>query len=164
MMMNDTAKTDSVTADSDLSRAKNLLAAHGYTCVLCKGDTTYTSTGRGVKPLLQWLEAKTDMTGCSAADKVVGNAAAYLYVLLDVKAVYAPVMSEAAIRTLGKHGIQALCDLPVNAIRNRKNTGFCPMEEAVRNAVSPQEALALVKARLKQIKQKENQHHGKPAL
>ncbi|MBQ8696736.1 MAG: DUF1893 domain-containing protein, partial [Clostridia bacterium] len=33
-------------------KAKELLRADGYTCVLCKGDDIRTSTHRGVKPLL----------------------------------------------------------------------------------------------------------------
>lgn len=135
----------------DLIRAKESLENGNYTCVLCKADSIYTSTERGVKPLLQWLDSKTDMEGYSAADKVVGNAAAFLYVLLKVETVYAPVMSEAAIHTFEKHGIQAVYDLPVEAIRNRKNTGFCPMETAVKGISSPQAALVAIKEKLREL-------------
>lgn len=55
-----------------------------------------TSTERGVKPLLQWLDGENSVKGFSAVDKVVGRAAAFLYVLLEVKEVYAGVMSEGA--------------------------------------------------------------------
>ena len=55
-----------------------------------------TSTERGVKPLLQWLDGENRVKGFSAVDKVVGRAAAFLYVLLEVKEVYAGVMSEGA--------------------------------------------------------------------
>lgn len=136
---------------NDLIKAKDLLESGGYTCVLCRDDIVYTSTERGVRPLLQWLDAKVDMAGYSAADKVVGNAAAFLYVLLKVDTVYAPVMSEAAIHTLERHGIQAIYDLAVEAIRNRRNTGFCPMETAVTGIDSPVEALTAIEERLKEL-------------
>lgn len=135
----------------DLIKAKELLENGGYTCVLCKGNMTYTSTERGVRPLLQWLDAKTNVAGYSVADKVVGNAAAFLYVLLKVDMVYAPVMSEAAIHTLERHGIPAVYDLSVEAIRNRRNTGFCPMEMAVQGKDLPTEALAAIKEKLKEL-------------
>lgn len=132
----------------DLIRAKSLLQEGSYTCVLCRENAVYTSTERGVKPLLQWLDEKVQLQHCCAADKVVGNAAAYLYVLLGADIVYAPVMSEAAVHTLTRYGIQALCDSPVRAIRNRTNTGFCPMEEAVKDSTSPEEALEAIRNRL----------------
>lgn len=91
----------------------------------------YTSTLRGVSPLLEWLDAKTDMRGFSAADRVVGKAAAFLYVLLGAKAVYADVMSRPALEVLVKNGIGAEYGKLVDAIFNRTNTGYCPMEMAV---------------------------------
>ena len=36
----------------DLINAHNLLDTGNYTCVLCRDDTTYTATDRGVAPLL----------------------------------------------------------------------------------------------------------------
>ena len=94
----------------DWERAAGLLAARGYTCVLCKGEKVYTSTARGVGPLIRWLDEKTDLNGFCAADKVVGKAAAALYVLLGVAAVYAPVMSGMAVQMLEEHGIEVRYD------------------------------------------------------
>ena len=68
-----------------MENAKELLESGGYTCVITDGDRVLTSTLRGVKPLVQFLESGRDLTGFSAADKVVGRATAYLYVLLGVK-------------------------------------------------------------------------------
>ena len=74
----------------------------------------YSSTERGVKPLLDFIENGPNLRGFSAADKIVGKAAALLYVLLGVKEVYAPVMSETALYTLAHNGILPLCDCSVN--------------------------------------------------
>ena len=86
-----------------LEKAKAHLVAGGYTCVLTDGAEIYTSTHRGVKPLVQFLESGKAFVGFSAADKVVGKAAAYLYVLLGVKEIYAQIISETAEKVLSAH-------------------------------------------------------------
>jgi hypothetical protein len=115
---------------TDLERAKNLLTGE-CTCALCLGDCTYLSTERGVKPLVAWLESCIDFQGFCAADKVVGKATAFLYVLLGVKSVYAKVISKDGLRVLQKHGIAVEKDTIVEYIINRKGDGRCPFEECV---------------------------------
>ena len=109
---------------NDINKAIELLNEGNYTCVLCKGDILYTSTQRGVKPLLDWLDEKVDLKGFSAADRVVGKGAAFLYVLLGVKAVYAHVMSDEAIQILTENGIKQKCDVSVKNIINRAEREF----------------------------------------
>ena len=136
---------------TDLRRAADLLREEGYTCVLCRGDQFLTSRERGVKPLLSWLEQGAGFDGFSAADKVVGKAAAFLYVLLGVQKVYAPVMSRPARDVLETHGILAKYDTLSDAIRNRTNTGFCPMETAVWDISDPGKALAAIQKKYKEL-------------
>ena len=136
---------------SDLEKSKEIFASGEYTCVLCKGNTTYTSTERGVKPLIIWLENDSDLSGFCASDKIVGKAAAMIYSLLKVNAVYAPVMSEDGARVLREHGITPTYDTLVKEIRNRMNTGICPMEEAVKDIENPDEALKAIKQKIKQM-------------
>lgn len=135
-----------------LQKACSLLQEGGYTCVLCgeEGNTLF-STQRGVKPLLDWLDEGRDLTAYSAADKVVGAAAAFLYVLLKVKEVYAPVMSQAALKVFADHGIAASCDQAVELIVNRTGNGSCPMEAAVKGLTNPEEALAAIRQRLREL-------------
>ena len=90
----------------DLKKAKETLIQKEYTCVVCKGDELYTSIFRGVKPLVKWVAEGKDFTGFSAADKVIGKATAFLYVLLNVKAVYAVVISHSALEVLQEAGIE----------------------------------------------------------
>lgn len=139
---------------SDLEQAKTLLKKDHYTCVLCQNGQAFTSTERGIKPLLKWVESEQDFKDFSAADKIVGKAAALLYVLLDVDTVFAEVMSEDGIHTLTGHGITPLYDTSVKEIRNRTNTGMCPMEEAVKEITDPKEGLYALKKRLEQMKTK----------
>lgn len=133
---------------TDLKKAVDLLSKGEYTCVLCKGSAVFTSKERGVKPLVEWLNSKTDFKDFYAADKVVGKAAAFLYLLLGVKAVYSQVMSKSAYEILSMHGIEPLCDLSVEAIRNRSNTDLCPMEKLVLDVDDPKTALSMIKRKL----------------
>lgn len=136
---------------SDLKRAVELLGGGGYTCVLCRGEETVTCTERGVKPLLGLLDGGNDWKGSSAADKVVGKAAAFLYVLLGVAVVYSPVMSEAAARVLRENGIEPRYDTLAEHIINRAGTGLCPMETAVAELSDPAEALRAIRKRLAEL-------------
>ena len=137
---------------SDLRKAREILLAEGCTCVLCREDTVYRCHERGVKPLLTILKAKTDTRGFSAADKVVGKAAAFLYCLLQVRCVYAPVMSRGAINILKSHGIEAVFDLETDTILSRAKDGLCPMEMATLSADNPIEALEIIEKTLAQLR------------
>ena len=139
---------------TDLKKAAELLRGGDYTCVLYRGDTIYKSHERGVKPLLQWLDNGTDLKGFSAADKVVGKAAAFLYVLLGVCEVYAPVMSKAAAEVLKKNGVRPQYDTLADRIQNRTGTGLCPMEQAVFDEQDPKEALKIIKAKVAFMQQR----------
>ena len=139
---------------SDLNKAAELLAGGAYTCVLCRGEETVTCTERGVKPLLGLIEGGNDWKGFSAADKVVGKAAAFLYVLLGVAEVYAPVMSKAAAQVLRENGIETQYDTLAENIINRVGTGPCPMEAAVAELSDPSEALCAIRKRLSELQSK----------
>lgn len=121
-------KTKNIT---DAEKALHILSSQDYTCVVCKDETIYTTTLRGVAPLVRWIKTETDLRNFSAADKVVGRATAFLYSILGVKEVYAHVMSEGALDVLKQAGISASYGKLVEHIINRKGDGICPFEEAV---------------------------------
>lgn len=131
--------------------AKETLLSEGYTCVLVSGSTVYTSTLRGVKPLVQWLENGTDMKGFYAADKVIGKATAFLYVLLGVRAVYAHVISKSALAVLQENKIEVQCGTLVENIINRKGDGICPFEEAVLDICNAGEAYPAILRKMKEM-------------
>ena len=134
--------------NSNTEKAKALLEESGCTCVFAFGGQLEQCSERGLRPLLAKLGADALPAGFSAADKVVGKAPAFLYVLLGAGEVYAPVMSEAAASVLAENGIQAHCGQTVKQIVNRAGTGICPMEEAVAGIAEPAAAAAAIKARL----------------
>lgn len=136
-----------------LQQEKELLLQEGYTCVIFRDNKRLTSRERGVKPLLAWLDSKENVAGFTAVDKVVGKAAAFLYVLLGVSGVYGLTISEKALEVLERHGIGVIYDRKAEVIRNRDNTGFCPMEQAVWDMEEPEEALEAIRKKLKQLTQ-----------
>lgn len=135
-----------------LEQAKQLLKAEGYTCVILNDTQCYTSTRRGIAPLMEYLEQGIDVKDYSAADKVVGKAAAYLYVLLGIAELYACVISNPALDVLNRYHIPVQYDTLVPAIRNRTDTGFCPMECAVLEIDNVEEAYGILKAKLEEMK------------
>ena len=135
----------------DLEKARNLLRQGGYTCVLCRGEKTVTHCRRGVAPLLDMLDSEESFEAFSAADKVVGKAAAMLYVRLKVAAVYAEVISEPALQVLRQHEIRTEHLRCVEAIRNRTDTGNCPMEMAVLALEDPAQAENAIREKLRQL-------------
>lgn len=111
------------------------------TCIIKAGDRILTSKERGIRPLLEWIAAGEDVSGASAADKIVGKAAALLYVFMGVKEVWAEVLSESGLGVLRAHGIRAEYATLTPRIVNRAGTGMCPMEETVLSVSDPAEAL-----------------------
>lgn len=135
----------------DLTAACSLLSSGNYTCVVCHDEIIHTATDRGVKPLLNWLEAGLNLQGFSAADRVVGRATAFLYVLLGVKEVYAHVMSRPAAEVLAAHSITAHPGKLVDGIINRRGDGPCPFEAAVLEITEPTAALEAIRAKRIQL-------------
>lgn len=136
---------------NDLKKARHLLDAGDYTCVLCKEDTIHTATTRGVAPLLHWANTGLDVRGFSAADRVVGRGAAFLYVLLGVTEVYARIMSRPAAEVLQTYGISVSAGTMVEGIINRQGTGPCPFEAAVIDIIDAQEALTAIRTKMTQM-------------
>lgn len=135
----------------DLQKAIDILNQTGSTCVLCRENLIHQTTARGVQPLLDWLDSGEDTWACSAADKVVGKAAAHLYCLLGVRRVHGNVVSLAAMRLLRRNGVEVYWDKLADSIRNRAGTGTCPLEEATLDIDEPDDALPVIRATLARL-------------
>ena len=136
---------------TDLERAKAMLSEGKYTCVLCLDNMTFTSTANGIKPLNWWLRDGCRFEGFSAADRVVGRAAAFLYVLLGVKEVYADVLSESAIGVLDQYKIKWSYGRLVKNILNRTGDDLCPMEKIALGHDDPEEAYSALKKKIAEL-------------
>lgn len=132
---------------TDLEKAKSLLIDN-RTCVLVKGDEQLISEDTGIKPMVGFIDSGKDLTDFSAADKIVGRAAAMLFVLAKVKAVYAQVISDSGYDFLKQNNVHVEYQTKTEKIINRHKTGICPMEEATQNCNDPKEAFVLIKNKL----------------
>lgn len=128
------------------------LTQYGCSCTAYNGKDLLESKSRGVAPLLQWLDGGQDLSGYAVADKVVGKGAAFLYLLLKTRQLHAVVISRPALELLEHHGVQVTFDSCVPAIRNREDTGFCPIESAVLACTEPTDALMKIKKKLEVLR------------
>lgn len=136
-----------------ITAAAELLKKGGFSCVATDGYEIITSKGRGIQPLLDMIDDGRDLSGYAVADKIVGRAAAFLFVRLNVSEVYAETASRPALRVLEEHSIPVFYDTLTDSIMNREGTGLCPMETAVLNIEDPIEAEARLRQTLAGLKQ-----------
>jgi hypothetical protein len=136
----------------DIEVAKEIFNSRDYSCVLVRRDISYTSTLKGVSPMIGFLTSGVDLNGFSVADKIVGKAAALLFALAGIRHVYATTMSVSAVGVLQKHGIRYEYEILVDAIRNRDGTGPCPIEGSVMHIEDCHAALAAIVAIVEGLK------------
>lgn len=122
-----------------------------HTLVLCRDGALLTSDRRGVAPMVAFLREGRALEGYAAADRVVGKAAAWLFILAGIRTVYAATLSEGGRELLTRHGIPVQWETLTPTIRNRDNTGLCPMEQAVAEATDPADALRRIEERMAQL-------------
>lgn len=126
-----------------------------FSCVIEKdGKVIFSSTDAGIRPVIEVIDKKLNAKGSCVSDKIVGKAAALLYSYLEVKSVYAAVMSKKGREVLQKHGIEAKSDVLTEEIRNRAGDGICPMEAAVADIEEPSEAVAAIKNKINALRKK----------
>jgi ferredoxin len=120
-------------SETDLLLEMKRLLEEGRSIVVARGGViSATSDKRGIVPALEMLDAGK-LKGALVADKIVGRAAAAIFVAGGVKKVYASVMSDGAKALLEKSGVVAGAGKTVETIINRDKTGMCPMESAVKD-------------------------------
>mgnify|MGYP002796736551 CR=1 FL=1 len=135
---------------TDLELAKEGLA--GHTICLCKDGQCLTSDRRGIATMMDWIAEGIDLTGYSAADIVVGKAAAMLFVKSKIAAVYARTISQSAKVYLEAHHIPLSYGTLTERIINREGTDICPMEKTVLATDDVAEGYRLLKERFAAMK------------
>ena len=100
-----------------IDRVKKCLIDNDIRLVIINGENIITSNKRGVKALLDLLDSKVDFSGSVVADRVVGKAAAMIYVLLGIKGIYASFtmfMENGAVnisaRSFGEYNVQLIME------------------------------------------------------
>lgn len=137
--------------EKDIDTARAALKGHAR-CVRCKNGEITVSEERGIRPMIDWLEADPEcLRGASVADKVVGRAAAMLMVYGGVSEVYTNVISVRALELLRENNIPCTYVNTCDAVSNRRGDGICPMERAVAPIKDPAEAFEKLKLKLKEM-------------
>lgn len=137
--------------DADYAVAKNRLKTGSDTLAVCLDGRLYTDTESGIKPLLKLIDSDLDLRGACAADRIVGKAAAMLYVILGVSRVYAETLGKSGQAVFERYGISYEYDTLTDHIINRAGTDLCPMELAVRDIDDPEAALSAVKQKSREL-------------
>ena len=134
----------------DLKTAKQNL--DGHSICLCKDGAIITDDSRGIAPVMKLIAAETDLRGYSAADLIVGKAAAMLFVKAGIVSVFGKVMSDAALHYLEQHGISAEYDTLTEKIINRMGTDICPMEKTVAAIDDAEQGYEALKQKIAELK------------
>jgi|GEM_PF-684066 len=129
-----------------IDELKQRFHASDYACLIIKDDEeVFSSTARGILPIVQGV---SKMKGAYLADKVVGRAAALICVHGGILATYANIMTESAAEVFAEYGILFEADEIIEAVRNRDDTDFCPMEKLGAELSCPKQALGKVAMKL----------------
>lgn len=135
----------------DIDIARDALRGH-VRCAVCRDGELHLSESRGIRPMLDWLEADPEfLRGASVADKIVGRASAMIMVFGGVKEVYTNVISVRALDLLKEYGIPCTYVNTCDAVSNRRGDGICPMERAVARIKDPAEAIPVLKEKLSEM-------------
>jgi len=132
-----------MTQVNGLELAKTELLTGDYALVIVKdGEVLFASKENSIGPIYQAVRqfGKT-LEGASAADKVVGKAAALFCKTVGIKAVFARLISETAVEILTAAGIELEFDKSCPYILNRTRDGMCPIE---RLALDVDDGMALL--------------------
>jgi len=137
---------------ADLLGEMQRLIDGGKAAVVARdGKIVLQLEGRGVKPIVDAINADPQVfAGAAVADKIVGRAAAAVYVVGGAKTVYAKVMSQGAKTLLESHGVRAEAGEFVARIINRERTGECPMEQATAGMEDVQQILDTLRKAIQQ--------------
>jgi hypothetical protein len=115
----------------DVDMAKEYLEKENLSLAVVKnGKLVFKSDEKGIKPIFTLaVERREDVKGSSLADRVIGKGAAMICKYIGVKEVYGSLISEAAAEVLNMADIKFSYGEICPYIRNRDNTGICPIEK-----------------------------------
>jgi hypothetical protein len=142
--------------NQDLHLAKLKLITENLSLVIVKnGKIIFETKKQGISGFLEAIEKlDKNLFASSAADKLVGLAAALLFVYAGVASVFALTISEGGIRVLEDNNIAYLFEKKVSYILNRSKNGVCPFEKLAMASGSPDEAYVKLKSLARELMRK----------
>lgn len=136
----------------DLMIARRALAEGGVNIVVARGGMIlFTGWSRGLRDLAKIaLESPEILNGSSVADRIVGKAAAIIFAVNGVEAVYAPTLSRHALDVLERSGIKFHYERLVSHIE-APGGEICPFERLIRDIADPDEAYRRLIKRFREL-------------
>lgn len=135
---------------TDIELAKDALSGHSI--ALCRNGEIITDDGRGISPMMKFIAEGRQLAGYSAADVIVGKAAAMLFVKAGVTCVHGNTMSHPGKEFLESHGIACTYDVLTERIINRSGTDICPMEKTVADISDAEAGNNALRMRIEEMK------------
>ena len=139
---------------NDIEKAKSCLAGHSI--CLCRDGEVITDDGRGISPMMRFIAEERDMKGYSAADIIVGKAAAMLFVKAGIVSVHGKTMSVSGRDHLEAHGIPCSWDIITEKIIDRTGNDICPMEKVVADIEDAELGYKALSKRLAEIRARQS--------
>jgi hypothetical protein len=133
---------DEMVQDKDLELAKSKLMDEDLSLVIVKnGKVIFETQKQGITGFLEAIERlDKNLVDASAADKIVGVAAAMLCVYAEMASVFALTISEEGKKVLSDNNIVYLFERIVPHILNRSKNDVCPFEKLAMTSNDPEEA------------------------
>jgi len=134
---------------ADLKLAKQRLNQKNLSLVIAKrGRVLFETKTHGISGLLDAIKKLgNNMVESSIADRIVGRAAALLFVYSGVVAVFAVTASDDGIEVLKGHNIFYEFLSRVPRILDSKKVDVCPFEKLASGFSDPKEAYEELRAR-----------------
>src|SRR5690554_4726467 len=145
----------------NLQQANKLLRDYNCSCIILRNnEIIYTSSHKGVKPLLLFLKEKIileENDKLILIDKIIGKAALLLAIKCKIQGIYTPLISNLALDAAKCYNVQCQANRIVPYIINREGNGMCPIESSVVNTIDLNEALNNIEVALSKLTNN-NQH------
>ena len=132
---------------------EKLVNSENNLMVFREDELLFSSSGRGISPLIEAIDAigRENLLGVTTADRVVGKAAALLNLYMGAAEVHAGVISGGAMRLLSEHGVGYEFLEDTDVVKAKNGVVFCPFEKLVWDVSDPEEAHALIRAKLAEL-------------
>ena len=141
-----------LSGETDYELARRLLDEGDCTLVVARDGVGRKFHRRGVADLLSLVDGGGEtLRGACVADKVIGKAAAALAVEGGAVEVFGRVMTHDARRLLEGKGVRASWGELAEMVRNRDNTGRCPIDTLCARIDGTSEMLEAIRRRLMEM-------------
>jgi hypothetical protein len=132
---------------------EQLVDSENNLMVFREDELVFSSSGRGIAPLIEAIDTvgREGLSGVTTADRVVGKAAALLNLYMGASEVHAGVISSGAKELLSEHGVGYEFLEDTDVVKAKDGVVFCPFEKLVWDISDPEEAHALIRAKLAEL-------------